>query len=97
MKKRILTVCDSAWNHDHLLEEMAGRNDEWEFISADSLEEARILLDRLKMDAVVAETGPQGSKEERFLRETRESHPEVMRIAVSGSSDPETLARLAGP
>ncbi len=91
--KRILFVDDEPRVLDGLRRLLRPQRTQWDMLFATGGEEALILLEKSRVDVVVADMRMPGMDGADFLKRVYERYPEVTRIVLSGQFDTETGMR----
>jgi diguanylate cyclase (GGDEF)-like protein/PAS domain S-box-containing protein len=89
-KPAVLLLDDNE--NDLLLFEDALRSEEFEVLTATSVERAFILLASHPVGVVVSDQGMPGMSGAEFLGKLRKLYPNALRIAITGVHDPEAIA-----
>ncbi|MEW4452315.1 response regulator [Bremerella sp. JC817] len=94
---KILFVDDQANVLSGLRRMLHGHRDEWEMEFASGGMEAIKLLEEKPFDVVVTDMRMPGIDGAELLRRARERWPSIVRIVLSGQSEPERILRAMGP
>jgi HD-like signal output (HDOD) protein/CheY-like chemotaxis protein len=92
---RILFVDDQQHVLDSLRDALRPQRHEWEMLFASSGADALAELDRAPCDVVVVDMRMPGMDGATLLGHVEQSHPEAIRIVLSGSTEREVVMRAA--
>lgn len=93
MKKRILFVDDEPRILEGLQRSLRSMRQEWEMQFAKSGQEALDFVGKEPFDVVVSDMRMPGMDGTQLLAELRRQYPQIVRIVLSGHSDPETILK----
>jgi putative nucleotidyltransferase with HDIG domain len=93
MKKRILFVDDEPRILEGLQRMLRGMRQEWEMQFVGSGQEALDYLSKEPMDVIVSDMRMPGMDGAQLLTEVMKRYPQVVRIVLSGHSDPEKILK----
>jgi putative nucleotidyltransferase with HDIG domain len=96
MKKSILFVDDEQSVLSGLQRSLRGQRKEWDMEFRSSGKEALEAVAENSFDAVVTDMRMPGMDGAQLLEKIAKSHPEIIRIILSGHSDEEMIVRSAG-
>ena len=93
MSGKILFVDDERKVLDGLRRSLRSMRKEWRMYFCESASDALELLDKESVDVVVSDMRMPGMDGADFLAQVKQSHPDVIRIALSGYSDQDMAMR----
>jgi putative nucleotidyltransferase with HDIG domain len=97
MPKRLLFVDDEMMVLDGLRRALHGMRQEWEMNFVDSAAAALQALDQGPYDAIVTDMRMPGTDGAQLLEQVKQTHPDVVRIVLSGQSSREAVFRSIAP
>lgn len=97
MSKRLLFVDDEKMVLDGLRRALHGMRQEWDMNFVDNAAAALQALDQGSYDAIVTDMRMPGTDGAQLLEQVTQTHPDVVRIVLSGQSSREAVFRSIAP
>jgi HD-like signal output (HDOD) protein/ActR/RegA family two-component response regulator len=94
---RLLFVDDELPILQGLQRTLRSMRDQWDMTFVESGEQALQALARAPYDAIITDMRMPGMDGAQLLEKVKESHPEVVRIVLSGQASQESVLRSVGP
>jgi putative nucleotidyltransferase with HDIG domain len=97
MSKRLLFVDDEKMVLDGLRRALHGMRQKWEMNFVDSAAAALQALEQGPYDAIITDMRMPGTDGAQLLEQVKQSHPDMVRVVLSGQSSREAVFRSISP